>query len=241
MNIFANNKIKHSNTQQGKNITNYNNNKNNYNLFYWLAGFAFLFSIIALCGVYVYKNVVVVNESIVLIFVGVLATFIVVGNYIQVIIIEKKFDEKIEIIKREFNRKTQEVYRKFNKIEKETQTALDYASKEIENNKNEAIATSLLALGRSLYSTEQYKYTEYSLDCFIKSFSGFNQIKKKNYEKIIDECIEKIYRILSEKVGNLNITPETRKRYLKMLNEIGDSDERKEIIISYIKNIPNNE
>jgi len=92
VNIFKRNEINKSNIQQGYDITNYTNHKN-YNVFYWLSGFSFLFSIIALCGAYVYKNIVIVNESIMLIFVGVLATFIVVGNYAQVKDIERKFDD----------------------------------------------------------------------------------------------------------------------------------------------------
>jgi hypothetical protein len=47
---------------------------------------------------YVRWNVEIVSVSIILAFVGILATFIVVGNYSQVKEIEGKFDEKVKIL-----------------------------------------------------------------------------------------------------------------------------------------------
>lgn len=66
----------------------------------WLVGIVSLaLSLIAIfCGVVPYTNwnVEIVSISIVLGFVGILATFIVVSNYMQVKEIEKKFDGKTE-------------------------------------------------------------------------------------------------------------------------------------------------
>jgi len=75
--------------------------ENRLNIFFWVAGFSFLLSIIAICCVFVSNRVVVENQSIILIFVGILATFIVVSNYIQVKEIERKFDREIKEIKDE--------------------------------------------------------------------------------------------------------------------------------------------
>jgi hypothetical protein len=70
-----------------------------FTAFYWVSGASFLFSIIAICGAFVFKNTVIVDESIVLIFVGIVATFVVVGNYAQVKDIENKFNKETEGIK----------------------------------------------------------------------------------------------------------------------------------------------
>jgi hypothetical protein len=52
---------------------------------------------------------VVAKESVVLTFVGILATFVVVGNYFQVKDIERSFDEKVKGIERSFGEKLQGV------------------------------------------------------------------------------------------------------------------------------------
>jgi hypothetical protein len=66
--------------------------ENIFTAFYWVSGFSFLFSIIAICGAFVCKNTVIADESIVLLFVGILATIVVVSNYMQVSNIERKVD-----------------------------------------------------------------------------------------------------------------------------------------------------
>ncbi|GAB6121129.1 hypothetical protein [Dysgonomonas termitidis] len=70
-------------------------------VFFWISAFSFLFSLITICGFFVSKDTVIVEESIVLVIVGVLATFIVVGNYYQVDRIEDKFSDKLKDIKAE--------------------------------------------------------------------------------------------------------------------------------------------
>lgn len=72
-------------------------------IFYWVSGFSFLFSIIAVCGVFIYEDVVIAKESIVLIFIGILATFVVVGNYAQAKETERKTERKIAEIEDGFN------------------------------------------------------------------------------------------------------------------------------------------
>jgi hypothetical protein len=69
-----------------------------FTIFYWVSGFSFLLSIIAICGAFICKNTVIVEESIVLTFVGILATFVVVSNYSQVHSIENKVNSYINSI-----------------------------------------------------------------------------------------------------------------------------------------------
>jgi len=66
--------------------------ENKSTIFYWISGFAFLFSIIALCGVFVNDRLIIRDESIVLVFIGILVTFIVVSNYMQTKNAEQKAD-----------------------------------------------------------------------------------------------------------------------------------------------------
>jgi hypothetical protein len=61
-------------------------------IFYWVSGFSCLFSIVAICGVFVCKNTIVEKESIVLTFIGILATFMVISNYIQVNAMQKELN-----------------------------------------------------------------------------------------------------------------------------------------------------
>ena len=67
-----------------------------YNYFLLGFGASLLISIIAFCGAYVFKSVVIEDESIVLVFVGMLATIIVVGNYEQVKDIQREFESKVK-------------------------------------------------------------------------------------------------------------------------------------------------
>jgi hypothetical protein len=67
----------------------------------WVSGFSVLVSIIALCGAFIFKNTVIVEESIVLVFVGALATFVVVGNYMQVQDVKREFGGKVWEVKTE--------------------------------------------------------------------------------------------------------------------------------------------
>ncbi|MDR1340134.1 MAG: hypothetical protein LBK58_08800 [Prevotellaceae bacterium] len=89
-------------------------------IFYWVSGFSFLLSIIAICGAFVFKNTVIVEESIVLISVGILATFVVVSQYIQVKEVkdeiaevrstEKETEKTIANINAEIKQKIRELY-----------------------------------------------------------------------------------------------------------------------------------
>jgi hypothetical protein len=85
-------------------------------IFFWISGFSFLLSIIAICGAFVCKNTVLVDESIVLILVGILATFIVVGNYAQVKDVKDEFDRQVTGIKDSFTTQIIDVETKHKKI-----------------------------------------------------------------------------------------------------------------------------
>ena len=66
---------------------------------WWLSGFSILISVIAFCAAAVSEKIVVYNSSIILTFIGILSTFIVIGNYIQI----KQAEDKVESLKKEMN------------------------------------------------------------------------------------------------------------------------------------------
>lgn len=82
-------------------------------IFYWVSGFSLFISIIALCGAYIYKGVIIEKESVVLLFVGFLTTFIVIGNYAQVKSIEQDFSQKVGELNHEFSEKVKELKNEF--------------------------------------------------------------------------------------------------------------------------------
>jgi uncharacterized protein YdcH (DUF465 family) len=114
-------------------------------IFFWVSGFSLLFSLIAVCGAFVYKDTVLVEESIVLILVGALATFVVVGNYIQTQGIEREFYKKIEASKIVFESEIKDLKGKFEENIKITDKLDDRIYKmeqQIESLKKDISATS---------------------------------------------------------------------------------------------------
>ncbi len=84
-------------------------------IFYFVSGFSFLISIIALCSACISKSVVIEKESIVLVFIGLLSTFIVVGNFAQVKSIEQDFAKKVDELKKDFSEQANDLKLEFDK------------------------------------------------------------------------------------------------------------------------------
>jgi len=93
-------------------------------IFYWVSGVSLLISIIAFCCACISKSVIIEDESLILIFVGILATFVVVGNYAQVKSIEQDFSQKVGELKYEFAEKVKELKHEFDKKVHLNQTIL---------------------------------------------------------------------------------------------------------------------
>jgi hypothetical protein len=91
--------------------------KKNYNPINWIVaifGLAFLFFLFAV-GLNKICNFGISDDSIVLIFVGIAATFVVVSNYAQVIEVKNEFKNKVY----EFERRINDIEEKFDKQQKE--------------------------------------------------------------------------------------------------------------------------
>ncbi len=77
-----------------------------HNIPMWLVILSFIFSLIAICGLLIAKDVIIHKESIVLTFIGILATFVVVSNYVQIKEIKnshEEFRKEYEELKIEYN------------------------------------------------------------------------------------------------------------------------------------------
>lgn len=64
-----------------------------HNIPMWLIIFSLICSFIAICGLFISKDVIIHKESIVLTFIGILATFVVVSNYVQIKEIKDSHEE----------------------------------------------------------------------------------------------------------------------------------------------------
>jgi hypothetical protein len=206
---------------------------------YWLS-----IIIIVLIGISICLNIsrtIIDSQNLVIGFIGALATFIVVSNYMQVKEIKDEFDRHVKDIEGKIESKVKDIENKFERktdgIEKDTQKALYDAQKDIEKKKNEAaseaIANSLYVLGNHLYEDGTDNSYKYSLYCFVKSFYLLKKSGKSHYSSMAETCIRKIHQISGKSEG-LTISEETKTSYLEMLSIIDDSDDLKQSIIQFI-------
>ncbi len=87
---------------------------------YWILGFSILVNIISLAFHFLNRSIICSDQSIVLVFIGILATFIVIGNYAQVKNLENEFKKTINDIEKKY----EQLYRATN-----TQINLDFIEK----------------------------------------------------------------------------------------------------------------
>ncbi len=69
---------------------------------YWILGFSILVNIISLAFHFFNRSIICSDQSIVLVFIGILATFIVIGNYTQVKNLENEFTKTINNIETKY-------------------------------------------------------------------------------------------------------------------------------------------
>lgn len=103
---------------------------------YWLFGIA-----VVLLGAdtvfHISSMVVITDTTIVLAFMGGLATFVVIGNYIQVQNIKNEFEAKVVEMKKEFEKQVVEMKKEVEEKIKELKKQGDRLEKDIKENKDE--------------------------------------------------------------------------------------------------------
>lgn len=187
-------------------------NKNNTTIFYWISGASFLISIIAFCGAFVSKSVVIEKESIVLVFIGVLATFIVVGNYAQVKSIEQDFAKKVDELKEDFSEQANDLKLEFDKkvfinqnfqeikeIYKGMLNSIDIANELVKTPYGSNIRSNLLEEGKKHLKGYSIllKMNKYVLPNDL--FTLFEEI-----EGLLSDCFENCIYIKTTSENNLN-------------------------------------
>ncbi|MDR1221973.1 MAG: hypothetical protein LBL07_03720 [Tannerella sp.] len=199
-------------------------NKKSKTIFYWISGASFLFSVIAVCGAFVYKDTVIVDESIVLILVGMLATFVVVGNYVQV------KDAKDEFVKTKERLEGQ-----ITAIKKKEEALV------IQINRK-SLWTS--AQFTPLHASVFFKHGVYegALGLYISTIEDYLRLKNEcgedNCESFIGRIVNNIFDVvksMQKKGETIEISKETKEDWIKTLIATGDPHITE--IIDFIKNI----
>jgi len=132
---------------------------------FWIFGIS-----IFLLGISIFLNIshsVISNESIVLTFIGILATFIVVGNFAQVSEIRNNFDKQVHELEFKMQNKIDQLKSLFDEVN-ETKTKLT----EIQNDTYYATAEAYRLYG--IYNSDQNKLKN-STTHFISAIEFYNK------------------------------------------------------------------
>jgi NADH:ubiquinone oxidoreductase subunit 3 (subunit A) len=144
---------------------------------------------------------VITKESIVLTFVGILATFVVVGNYFQVKEIEKKFDDKT------------------NGLDSKINSNINVLKRKIELESIDAYESLYANLAYSSMKFKDYKTAFSSNICLIDY-----GLKKGNNIHVRLKIIREIIKIIEESDYNYSISSSDEILYLSILNTINNID-----------------
>ncbi len=186
---------------------------------YWLIGFSIIMSGIAIF--FSFKPIEIKSNecSIILTFVGIIATFIVVGNYAQVITIKKDFDDNVQTIKKD----SDDNIKKLNNIVLELKSSQSQTEKKLLESKGYfhfSMATSLVT--KEEYDGAFYGYAK-SLVYFLKSNiketnSVFNQLENLLTHKKINKTLleDPIYSNLIKDIQKECKTVELAEMYIKL-------------------------
>jgi hypothetical protein len=191
---------------------------------YWV----WLISIVALCFSFasifsrysIKWNIEIVSTSIILTFIGIIATFIVVGNYVQVIKIENQFNERIKEIEDNFDVRTEALKTIFNSRLKDDECKLSsfvhyhraIAAKKTRTSFRDFDYVN--AFDGYVYAIASWDdASNIHIELISKSIDGIAEIKEKTNVKVIADgyesvdvgimemCIKVLYSV---KVNNTN-------------------------------------
>jgi hypothetical protein len=125
-------------------------------VFFWISGASILFSIIALCASFVSNRMIISSESVVLFFIGVIATFIVVGNYAQVKDIESRFSERSGELEDGYKAKVGEISQ---------------------------IKDEILSIKEDIYKTKKQLYEQMRLFVDYRDYDELRRVAEEAFEK----------------------------------------------------------
>jgi hypothetical protein len=205
----------------------------------WLISIVSLgFSIAAIFSCYSIKwNVEVVSTAIILTFVGVLATFVVISNYVQVKDIERKFDDKIRGVNSDFSLRMDRV----NKIANEGDVKmLEYeirVNKIANENDVKILEYKILLHYYTLEGLVDYNsrnYTSSLLNC-IKALNSLNLLNTLTQYSFPNSAYY-IKRLSAEDIQTkIQISEDEKNAYVKIANEY--RGEVRSELIEFINNL----
>ncbi len=167
--------------------------------------FLYLIIAILILGIFLFRFIPQITDtndvSLVLAFVGILATFIVVGNYAQVKDIEKKFDDKVKDI----DKKTSGQDNKIENISNTINLEINAIKKDIQNTTNKAMSTSNLYTARTFRDSEPPNII--LAFYYYKQSLVFASLMYEIDSDLINRIIRELRILLKKPDGSGNIEP----------------------------------
>jgi uncharacterized membrane protein YgaE (UPF0421/DUF939 family) len=186
-----------------------------------LKNYWFVLSLIVILGlgIVLFYNICEIKEEryvgFILGFVGVLTTFIVIGNYAQVIEIRNEFKEKVEDLRTEFNNS-------IDKLKDENfQLEINKIYTEVQNSKT-----------ASIYYREKQQF-QLAFDAEINSIN--NLIKIKDIE-LANKEIDYIFELLKLKTNKTKIANSTKNVWKYVISNL--THEKATLLLDEIEKIP---
>lgn len=198
---------------------------------FWLFGISLI-----LLGASLFLNIsntIITNESIVLVFVGILATFIVVGNFAQVTEIRNNTNSQIVDLELKTQKKIDELNNLYAKIT-EASEKISIIEKKINYNSAEAYR---------LYGifTQDKELFRSSTRFFLDSISLYN--KSESYISKLDIMLNRVIENLKPEIWNDpdNVEVFDYNTYLEIVKEFPDTYIQKQKIIELLETYKNEE
>lgn len=217
---------------QGRNVKNHKfyMKTNNWSLMISIASMILSLSsiiIIASVLIRVDRSIEIVFQSLIISFIGILATIVVIGNYMQTKDVERKFENLVTELQNEVSIQLKQVKEDFS-----NQLTNTY------NNSNSKILEDKIQLyhntleGLVNYNSSNF---EASLHSCMNALFYLNSINKSNYYSF-DTPAYYIERLSTEKIKNqIKISNNMKNSYINILNDY--KGESKYKLIEFIKTI----
>ena len=135
---------------------------------FWMSAIALASSFLLAVAFFVDTRVVVSDQSLIISFIGILVTFIVIGNYAQVQDVKREFEKQTQIAKKEYDEKLQNIEKGFNERMEDKIDDYDYS-----------ISALVLLTNAVIRYFEKGAY-EYAIDGFMVALDSANRGSRKN-------------------------------------------------------------
>lgn len=223
--------IKNSNVQQEKKQTS--QYKKYKTILPMCCGFSILLLFFTICCILVNNYTAIANESIILTFIGALATFVVVGNYMQTRDIKEGMKEEISQTKSEMSCATDTVKEDLKYEMAELKNEIKGEITKIDE-KHRTITIAMAERSRGDFFLQSNR--QWSLLHYISSLKMFNQINEPQFVDIIMFSIHALAREDKYIKKEIKLSSNQKSDCIEVLSH-SNHMLAKEIIL-YIENVP---